>query len=92
MVLYWVFVAGFQPCLYAGGEIRMNKVFAMSPTHSKAAVCITEDERVFVFDMDWERMNEYIANLDLAPVKWYGSIDEAIVTTTMGLRDIVSRS
>jgi hypothetical protein len=86
-----VFVAGFRPCLYAGGEIRLNKVFSMSPTHSRAAVCVAEDERVFVFDLSWELLSEHFADLDMAPVKWYGSIDEAIVTTTMELRDKVSR-
>lgn len=89
-VLYWVSVSGAQACIH-DGEQGLTRIFTLSPTHSRAAVCVDEDERVFVFDLSWELLSEHLADLDMAPVKWYGSIDEAIVTTTMELRDKVSR-
>lgn len=84
-VLYWLYDNGAQPRLGADGQwLRLTEIFGISLAHTRMAVC-RNDRGVFVFDMRWGRLADFLHRLDLTPVIWYNSIDEAIVRSMMEL-------
>lgn len=84
-VIYWLYQSGAEPFVGEAGLLTMGRINAMSPPYTRGAVCITEDDRVYVVDLTWTNVMNHITELDLMDVKWYTSIDEAIVRTMMEL-------
>ena len=82
-VLYWIYDGGAEPRIGDGQFLNLQRMFALSPLHSRAAVCQDKDGAIFVFDMRWATVRDRIVDLDKQPVNWYTSIDEAIVRTMM---------
>jgi len=82
-VTHWLYSNGAEPRLGSDEYWTLSEIYVKSHD-ARACVARTWDGAVFVFDMRWETIGNWVpTEIDHAPVNWYSSIDEAIVRTMM---------